>query len=283
MVLAIALFSLMDATIKHLRGDLPAMEILFFRLLFGGLPAIWLIRREGGWRALRTERPLWHIGRTVLTLGALFCFFHAYRTMPLADAYAVMYAAPLLVTALGVPILGERVGPRRWAAVAIGFLGVMVVLRPGGAVLGTGGLVALLGTVLIAVNLVWLRLLSRTDSNATIVAWFTVVGTALSGALAAVDWHWPIGDQWLWLVAVGLLGGIGQIVITEALRCAPVAVVSPFHYTSLLWGVALGLALFGDVPDATVLLGAAIVAACGVYVVHREARAKPLSGLVGRY
>jgi drug/metabolite transporter (DMT)-like permease len=284
MVLAIALFAAMDATIKHLRADLPAMEILFFRLLIGGLPVLWLIRREGGWGSVRTSRPWAHAGRTVLTLAALFCFFHAYRTLPLADAYTVMYASPLFATALGVPILGERVGARRWAAVLVGFVGVMLVLRPGGAVLGAGGLVALAGAVFLACNMTLLRLLSRTESNAAILAWFTVVGTAASGALAAFDWHPPAGGQWLWLLAVGLFGGFGQIAITEAFRCAPVAVVAPFQYTSMIWGILFGLALFGDVPDAAMLAGAAIVVGAGVYVVHREARAKaPPAGRVGRY
>lgn len=284
MVLAIALFAAMDATIKHLRTDLPAMEILFFRMLVGGLPVLWLIRREGGWRSVRTERLGWHAGRTALTLTALFCFFYSYRTLPLADAYAVMYASPLIATALGVPILGERVGMRRWAAVLAGFAGVIVVLRPGGEVLGAGGLAALAGALFLACNMTLLRLLSRTDSNAAILAWFTLFGTAASGALAALDWHQPEGEQWLWLAAVGLFGGFGQIAITEAFRCAPVAVVTPFQYTSMIWGLLFGVVLFGDLPDATMLLGAAIVVGSGVYVVHREARTPPPSaGPVGRF
>jgi drug/metabolite transporter (DMT)-like permease len=284
MVLAIALFAAMDATIKHLRADLPAMEILFFRLLIGGLPVLWLIRREGGWASARTNRLLAHAGRTVLTLAALFCFFHAYRTLPLVDAYTVMYASPLLATALGVPVLGERVDARRWAAVLVGFAGVMVVLRPGGAVLGAGGLVALAGAFFLACNMTMLRLLSRTESNGAIVGWFTLFGTALSGLLAALDWHQPVGEQWLWLVAMGLFGGFGQIAITEAFRCAPVAVVTPFQYTSLIWGLLFGVVLFGDVPDAAMLVGAAIVVGAGVYVVQREARSKaPPAGRVGRY
>ncbi len=273
MLVAVALFSAMDAIIKDLRADYGAMQILFCRMAFAALPLAWLIHAQGGVAALRTRRLGGHVGRTLLVMAALFCFFHAFGSMALADVYAISYAAPLLITALGAPMLGERVGPARWAAVAVGFLGVLVILRPGGGMISAGGAVALAGTVLYALNAILLRQLSRTDTNAAILFYFTVTGTAVTGALALpFGWVWPSAADWAVLAAVGVIGGVAQIFITQSFRLAPVAVVSPFQYSSMLWGLIYGLGLFGDVPDGTTLLGAAILIATGLAVLHRETR-----------
>jgi len=278
MILAMALFSSMDAMIKHLRTDYGALQILFFRMAFGAVPMLALIRAEGGLPALATHRLPAHAFRTVLTLAALFCFFHAFRALPLADAYAITYASPLIATALSVPLLGERVDARRWAAVLVGLGGVMVILRPGGGVLSAGGAVAFAGAVLLAVNVVLLRRLSRTDTNAAIVFYFTVVGTLVTGALMPLVWRWPQGGDWAWLVGVGLIGGLGQIAITEAFRQAPVAVVSPFQYSQILWGILFGYAVFGDLPGLPVVAGAALIVACGLYVLRRETAGRRQAG-----
>ncbi len=273
MILAMALFSSMDAVIKHLRTDYTALQIVFFRMAFGAVPMLALIHAEGGLPALVTRRLPAHLMRSVLTLAALVCFFHSFRLLPLADAYAITYAAPLIATALSLPLLGERVDARRWAAVLVGLAGVIVILRPGGGVLSGGGMIALAGAALLAVNVVLLRQLSRTETNAAIVFYFTVVGTLASGVLMPFVWRWPEGTDWAWLIAVGLIGGLGQICITEALRQAPVAVVSPFQYSQLLWGTLFGFVVFDDLPGGAVIVGAAIVVACGLYVLQRETAA----------
>ncbi|NBC32183.1 MAG: EamA family transporter [Alphaproteobacteria bacterium] len=271
MIVAIALFAAMDTCIKMLRDDYSALQILFFRMLFAAPPTLWLIHRDGGRRALETRRFGRHALRTALTLVALFCFFHSFRLMALAEVYAITYAAPLIVTALGVPMLGEKVGPRRWLAVLVGFAGVLIVLRPGAGLIGGGGAIALLGTTLLAVGMIMLRDLSRTETNAAIVFYFTILGGVISGLASTAVWVWPEGGDWLWLMAVGLIGGLGQIFVTEAFRWAPVAVVSPFQYTSLLWGVLFGYAVFGDTIDLPTLIGAGVIIASGVYIVRREA------------
>ena len=271
MVLAIFMFSTMDMMVKLLRMDgFGPFQVLFFRFFFALIPLIWLVRSEGGLPIVRTRRPAAHIGRTLLTIAALSCFFYAFGVMPLADAYGISYTAPLMITALSVPMLGEQVGPRRWAAVAVGFLGVLIVLRPGGGVLSAGGLVMLAGTLLYAFNIIFLRQLSRTESNATILFYFTVTGTLVTGLVLPFDWRWPDAGHWPMLIAVGVIGGIAQTFITEAFRCAPVAVVSPFQYSSLLWGLGYGFIVFGDLPDLAMLIGSAVIIASGLYVLHRE-------------
>lgn len=271
MVLAIFLFATMDMMVKLLRMDgFGPLQVLFFRFFFALIPLVWLVRSEGGLPVLRTRRLTGHIGRTLLTITALGCFFYAFGIMPLADAYGVSYAAPLMITALSVPMLGEKVGLRRWAAVAVGFLGVLIILRPGGGMLSGGGVVMLIGTLLYAFNIVLLRQLSRTESNATILFYFTVTGTLVTGLALPFDWRWPDAQHWPMLIAIGVIGGFAQTFITEAFRCAPVAVVSPFQYSSLLWGLGYGFFVFGDQPDLAMLIGSVVIIGSGLYILHRE-------------
>ena len=272
MVAAIAVFATMDAVIKGLRGDYGTIQILFFRMAVAAIPTLALVLAQGGLARLRTRRLGGHIGRTLLVLAALGCFFFAFGRLPLADVYAISYAAPLIATALSVPLLGESVGLRRWTAIGVGFAGVVVILQPGGSVFGPAGGLALIGTVLFAANLVLLRQLSRTETDAAIVFYFTVTGTLVTGAMLPFGWTWPVGTDWLMLLTVGLLGGVGQILITSSLRLAPIAIVTPFQYTSILWGSVFGYFFFGDTLTAPTAIGAAIVVASGVYILYRETR-----------
>ena len=272
MVTAMGLFATMDTVIKGLRDDYGAVQILFFRLLFGGLPLIVFLSRSV--RIADFSSPRWpaHALRTLIVVAGMGCFFHAFATLPLADVYAVSYAGPLVATALSVPLLGEKVGARRFSAIFVGLLGVMVVLRPAGDVFGTSGLIALVGTVLFSINLVMLRAVSRTDNNRTILVQFTFFGVLFTGLAAPFDWVWPPWPDALRLALVGLIGGVGQIFFTLSASLAPVGVVAPYQYTSLLWGLVYGLLLFGNQPDGLTLAGAAIVMGSGVYVLYRERR-----------
>ena len=145
MVAAIAVFATMDTVIKGLRGDYGTIQILFFRMAVAAIPTLALVLAQGGLARLRTHRLAGHVGRTLLVLAALGCFFFAFGVLPLADVYAISYAAPLIATALSVPLLGESVGPRRWTAIGVGFVGVVVILQPGGSVFGPAGGLALVG------------------------------------------------------------------------------------------------------------------------------------------
>ena len=282
---AIAVFSVMDVIIKDISDTYGTVQIYFFRSLLALIPAWFLLRREGGLAALKTRRLGFHIFRSCVSMSFLLCFFYALHLLPLADLYAITFAAPLFITALGVPMLGERVGPHRWAAIGVGFVGVLVILRPGGEVFSLGGLIGLISSLLFSFSMIFTRQLSRTESNGAIVTYFALTSTVLSGIALPFVWVQPslgdgselsaiglIGSDWSLLIAIGLIGGIGQILITHAFRCAPAAIVSPFQYTSILWGLIFGYAFFGDLPDGIMLAGAAIVVASGLYILYRETR-----------
>ncbi len=269
---AVACFVVMDALIKWLSATYPTMQVVFFRSLFALVPIILLVIQQGGVARLRTRRPWMHAMRCIIGLGSMVCFFHAFRSMPLADVIAIGFAAPLFVTALSVPLLKEKVGVRRWAAVIVGFVGVLIMVRPGADVLEVGAGIALLGTLFYALAMILMRDLGRTDTTSAITLYFTLSGTLVAGAVMPFVWVAPSGIDWLLLVLVGLIGGVAQLLMTQAFRLTPVAVVAPFDYTAMLWGTALGYMVWGEVPDTLVWVGAAIVAASGLYIVHRETR-----------
>ena len=282
---AIAVFSVMDVIIKDISDTFGTVQIYFFRSALALIPAWFLLRAEGGLAALRTQRLAFHIFRSCISMSFLLCFFYALHLLPLADLYAITFAAPLFITALSVPMLRERVGPHRWAAIGVGFVGVLVILRPGGEVFSLGGLIGLLSSLLFSFSMIFTRQLSRTESNGAIVTYFALTSTVLSGLALPFVWVQPeigdwshltaavlFGNDWSLLIAIGLIGGVGQILITHAFRSAPVAIVSPFQYTSILGGLVFGYAFFGDLPDAIMLIGAAIVVASGLYILYRETR-----------
>jgi drug/metabolite transporter (DMT)-like permease len=208
--------------------------------------------------------------RTTIGLGAMVTGFLGYSLLPLGDAVALEQSGPIFLTALSVPLLGERVGVRRWSAVIVGFVGVLIMTRPGAGVFNPAALLSLSAALLYAVAMIAIRKMSRSEAAATIVFYFTLIG-AIAGALSLpFQWHWPDGPGLLVLVGVGLLGGGAQITMTLAFRLAPVALLAPFGYAGLVFAMGFGYVIWGEVPDAYLLLGAAIVVASGLYILHRE-------------
>ncbi|BBK41422.1 membrane protein [Allostella vacuolata] len=272
MLAAVACFVVMDALIKWLSATYPTLQVVFFRSLFALVPIAVLIAQQGGIARLRTERPGLHALRCLVGFGSMLCFFHAFRVMPLADVIAIGFAAPLFVTALSVPLLKEKVGIRRWSAVVVGFAGVLIMVRPGVDIFEVGAGIALLGTVLYSLAMILMRDLGRTDSTAAITFYFTMSGTIVAGLAMPFSWVQPVGLDWALLILVGLIGGVAQLLMTQAFRLTPVAVIAPFDYTAMLWGTALGYMVWGEIPDALLWVGAAIVAASGLYIVYRETR-----------
>lgn len=270
-VAAVALFATMDALVKHLAPIYPVLQLVFFRSLFAFLPLSLLIARSGGLGALRTSQPLGHVARSLAGLAAIFLLFLAFALLPLAEAVALSFAGPLFLTLLSIPLLGEQVGPRRWAAVVVGFLGVLVIVRPGAGVFGLEALVPLGGALAYAFAMVSVRKLARTETNAAIVFYFTLSCTVASAAALPFVWVAPQLADLPALVGVGLLGGVAQLFMTQAFRLAPAAVVAPFEYLAILLAVGYGYAFWGEVPDRWTLVGAAIVTASGLYILRREA------------
>lgn len=269
-VMAMALFSLMDVIVKLLGEGYHVAQLLLFRSAITFLPALWIMRQEGGWPSLRTRHPWLHLGRSVLTFGFTACMFVAVNRMPLADVYAVSYLAPLLITVLSVPVLGEHVGVRRWVAIVIGLIGILVILRPGGGILGIGAVIVLAGTMMYAVGILLTRLLSRTDGNGLLLLHYAVVATIGAGVVQPWVWVTPNLTDLMLMFAAGGLGAIGQLMVIQAFRLGEAGLVAPFQYTTILWGLGFGWVFFGDQPDGVTLIGAGIVIASGLYILHRE-------------
>lgn len=274
MVMAVLLFTVMDGVAKYLgeRGY-STWQLIFCRSFFAMLPVLLFVRREGGFRVLRTRRPLAHLGRCALGVSSLFCFFYSFKLIPLADAMALSFSAPLFVTALSVPLLGERVGPHRWAAVAAGFVGVLIMVQPGSDLFQPVALLVLLSAVLYAFAIVLVRSMSGTEASITVVFYFSISGIAVGSVTMPFAYTPPhdLTDAAL-MVSLGLLGGCAQFLMTNAYRHADAAVIAPFDYTAILWAVVIGLVVFGDWPAPSVFLGVAVVIASGLYILHRETR-----------
>ncbi|MFO7277040.1 MAG: DMT family transporter [Pseudomonadota bacterium] len=271
MVLAVAAFSAMDALLKVLSTYYSPMQVASLRgaasLPFMLLP-IALTRR---WRDLRPVRFHMHLLRGALTLVVIAGFVYSVRTLSLADAYAIFLSAPLIVTALSVPILGERVGWRRWVAICVGLSGVIVMLRPSASSLFTlGSVAAFVAATAYALNALALRVLTRTDTTASVVFWTVTLLTLFSGLIALPDWRPILAEHWKWIAAIGLFGAIGQHLLTEAFRAAPPSVVAPFEYTALLWGMAIDWIVWSVLPGLRVYIGGGIVIASGLYIIWRE-------------
>jgi drug/metabolite transporter (DMT)-like permease len=271
MLVSVGLFALMDAALKTLSAHYPPFQVAALRGL-SSLPLVlaWALLTVGPLPLLRVRWPL-HLLRGVLGIAMMASFVYALKRLPLSTAYSIFFVAPLLITALSVPILGERVGPRRWTAIAIGLVGVLVVLRPTGAgVMSMAGLAVLVAATGYAVSAITVRVLARTDSTQAITFWLLALMALGAGALALPDWV-PLRAQDAWIIGgIGVAGALGQYTITEAFRLGEASLIAPLEYTALLWGVLLDLTLWGVLPDAVTWLGAAIIIGSGLYLIRRE-------------
>ena len=272
MVLAVGLYSIMDAMVKWLGPDYPTMELVFFRSLFAFIPIAFVLWRSGSLAGLRTSRPWGHAARALAGLFAISLFFYTYTRMPLANVVAISFAAPLLVTALSVPLLGERVGWRRWSAILVGFLGVIVMVKPDSGMFDGVAILALAGTVFYALVIVSIRKLSRTETPLAIVFYYALTATLLTGAVLPFVWVMPDAEGWVLLVLVGVIGGIAQFAMTHAFRLADVSIIAPFDYMHMIWAALLGFFIWGEVPGNSIWIGTAIVMASGIYILLREAQ-----------
>lgn len=270
MLTGIGTFAVMDALIKWLTDGYPVAQIMTLRSWFGLPLLLLLVYFEGGVRALKTHRPVAHFGRYILVFAMSFSFFWALSQMKLVDAVAITFAAPIFITALAVPLLKEPVGLHRWAAIGVGFCGVLVMLRPGMGVFQWAALVVLGTAVVYALLMISTRALKSTESTASLM-FYPQFGMALTGIII-VPFIWVTPNMFdLMLFAVaGTFGSVGIMCLTQAFRLAPVSVVSPFEYSALIWATLLGFLLWRELPDLITLLGAGIVTASGLYIIYRE-------------
>lgn len=251
----------------------PVLEIVFFRNAFAFIPVGLYIWRTSGFGVLRTRRPMGHLARSAVGLTGMVCGFTAVSLLPLTESTALSFSSPLFMTALSALILRERVGVHRWGAVAVGFVGVLIMIHPDPAHMAlTGAAFALVGAVGAAGAMIAIRQISATEPGPTIVFYFTLAGAVLGLCSLPFGWVVPNLATMGMLVLTGIVGGIGQLFLTEAVRRAPIAVVAPFDYTQLIWASLLGYLVWDELPRAATVAGAVVVAASGVYILLRETR-----------
>lgn len=271
---ATSCFGCMAAMIKlGYEAGVSTPELVFYRFAFGLPPLLLWILWTGTFDAWRTERPGAHLVRGALGLTTMVLAFTALRYLPLAEATTIGFAAPLFAVILSALVLRETVGIHRWTAVAAGFIGVLVVMQPEGSHLPMAGLVlAVLSALGVACVTITIRQIGRTESTQTTVLWFTGLSMLAVGAIMPfyAEMHSP--KVWAILLALGFFGGMGQLLLTAALRFAPVSVIVPFDYTQLIWAVVLGWAIWASQPPASTWVGAAVIIASGLYTLYREHR-----------
>ncbi len=276
---ATALFTIMSAMIKGVSDQIHFVETMFFRSAFA-LPVVFaIVWRSRNWKVLRTKRLPGHVLRAFTGTMAQGCSFFALTVLPLAEQTALTYTTPLFVTILSIPLLGEVVRIHRWSAVIVGFIGILVIALGQGAFQGghlpdtmtmIGMSAAVIQGVFSAVTTLLVRNLSETESSATIVMWQSLLMTAFTAAALPFVWFTPGLLTLLVLMAVGLIGGVAQVMLTEAYASAQVSALGPYSYTSILWSVLLGWVLWGDAPSWATILGAVLIVASGLYILHRE-------------
>lgn len=272
MLCGTALFGCGESVVKLLTRHYDTVQIVWGRYVFHAVVFLAIFARTGIVAQMRTARPWLQFSRSAILLLGTLLFFGALRYLPLADAVAINFFAPLLVTAFSIPILGERVGVRRWIAILVGFAGVMVIIRPGLGVMHWAAILPLGTAVCYALYQVLTRIAGRTDHARTSLFWSAAVGTVVMSIIVPFDWTAPDALGWVMMAATGCVFGFGHYLLIKGLERAPASVLAPFIYSQLIWAVTLGFLVFGDFPDGFSILGALIVTGSGLYVWHRETR-----------
>jgi len=278
-ILSALAFTLMAATIKLASTDYPIGQLIFFRSAFALVPLlIWLAVSDAVVNAVRTHNLKGHLLRSIIGATGMILGFSALSYLPLTEAVAIGYAAPLIVVVLAALLLRETVRAYRWTAVGVGFLGVLIMLSPrlGAGDLAEGASVGALFAIgaafCTAGATIQVRRLTATERTGAIVFYFTAVTTLIGLSTAAFGWVMPTPRDFAMLVGIGILGGIGQILLTQSYRYADASLVAPFEYTSMIWAALLGWFVFGQWPEAAVIAGAVLVTASGIFVIYRERR-----------
>ena len=263
--------AVMDTFAKFLGEGYAISQIILFRNGIGVTAIlVFALSRPTGLYGLRPRMPGLLLLRSALNIAAAFCFFTALRFMPLADAFAITFAAPLFITALSVPLLGEHVGIRRWSAVTIGFIGVLFVVQPDPDKFRIESLLPLGAALAYAISMLIGRKLTRHMTTSAIMFWPSLVAVAFTSLLMPWDWQTPTPPDGGLFVAMGLIGTLGMSMITQGYRHAPASVIAPFDYTVLVWGVIFGWLIWNDFPGLNIWVGSAILVASGLYILYRE-------------
>jgi drug/metabolite transporter (DMT)-like permease len=279
-LLSVLLFAIMSGLVRFVGQEIGTGQVMFFRSAFAILPIAIIYAWRGEIEAaVRTGRFFGHLGRGLIGLAGMFFSFASLSRLPLVDATAIGFAAPLITVALAALVLKERVRLYRWSAVAVGFVGVITMLWPflhhdwlssGSTVQTIGAVFALCSALTSAASVVQTRRLTDSETTSSIVFYFALVGTVFSAMTLPFNWHTPTGGELTALITIGVLGGLSHIFLTESYRYAPASVVASFDYTSMLWAFLIGYFFFGELPTIHLFIGGAIVVLSGLFVIWRE-------------
>jgi len=262
-------FAVMHVAIQYATAELHPMLIAFFRNFFGLLVFLPLLI-SGGTGFLRTKRLMLHGFRGVLNIGAMFMFFYALGIAELAHITALAFSAPIFAGVLSVIVLGEQFHMRRWIAILVGFGGVLVILRPGIIPIDLGSVLVLGAAFLWAIVMIIIKVMSRTESSMTIVAYMNIFLALYSVGPAIWFWQWPSLGGWILMIGIGVSGTLAQMALSQSLKETDPTLVMPFDFLRLIWVAVLGALIFGQIPETYVWIGGAIVFAAGFYLAYRE-------------
>jgi len=281
-LISAVVFAMMSALVRYLGVRYPVGEVVFYRSAFAMVPVMLVYAWRGELAAVvRTERPFGQAGRGVISIAGMFCNFGAMARLPLVESNAISFTSPLFSVAMAALILKERVRIYRWSAVVVGFIGVLVVLSPhlsgdeltvamASATSLAGILYGITGSFCNAGTVIQTRRLAQSETTSSIVFYFSL-SCALAGLVTwPFGWVSPTGGEFAALIGIGVLGGTGHIFLTESYRHASASVVAPFDYTTMIWALLLGYVLFGETPTPMIVIGSAIIAAAGLFVIWRE-------------
>lgn len=271
MIVAACLLGALSMLVRNISADLHPFEIAFFRNLAQLLLMLpWVIAL--GLQVIRTRRVWAHVRRSTFGIGAMLIWFSVLTMMPIAEATAISFSAPLFTTAGAALFLGEKVGLRRWSATVIGFIGVLLIIRPGFQEVGIPQLLALLAAALIAGSMLSNKSLARTESPNAMVVWMGVFMSLFSLPPALYVWSWPQGDVWLWLLLLGIVATLAHLAINRAFAAADASFIAPYGFVQIPFVAGVGYIAYSEVPDIWTWIGSAVIIASGIYIARREAK-----------
>ncbi len=273
MLVSTAVLASMHAAVRHVSADMHPFEIAFFRNIFGFVAVLPMLL-HAGWSGLRSEQPKLQVLRGATGIMAMLCWFYSLSVVPIATATALSFTAAVFASLGALVFLGETMRLRRWTAVAISFVGVFVILRPGSEGFDLQALIVLASAAMWGTGIVIVKQLSRTDSSVSIVSWMSISLAVLSIPPAIAVWTQPTMEQLLWLALIGLLGTVGHLTMIRALRDAETTAVMSVDFSRLIWATLFGSLFFLDPIDAMTWLGGGIIFASGLYIIYREAQIK---------
>jgi drug/metabolite transporter (DMT)-like permease len=269
-LISVIFFSVMEILVKFLSSSYPIGELVFFRGFFGLLPIIFVMPKKKFFQNFKTKKIKLHIFRTITGCFALISIFFGLKYLPLADAISITFAAPIFATIFSIFFLKEIVGKKRWFAVLIGFLGILIILKPGTSLFSIYSIFPILFCVGFAASASLIRILSKTDKNYLISFYYTAGLTLVSLFLDPLSWKIPLFKDCLLLISIGIIGSLGNIIITEAYRKSEISLITPIKYLNLIFAIVFGYFLFNEVPEYSTLIGSVFIIVSTVIIFIRE-------------